>query len=461
MDLECIACDLRGFAQYLSWRFGTGSPAFDMLLLATLCLLVCVLLLKRNERMLKTSQVAGPERYPVAGRIEKLERSLSEFRTETFRSLEIMKAELQKMAALLGADKGGEDGIPAEAPLFEPEPDSQPEQAQEPGQDALQAAPAEVTPEKKTLEKPESLVSRLLRTRRSLFERLSSVFTPGKKLDEAQVAELQALLIGSDLGVKMAESLLADVRTELASGRILGQEDFLGRFREKITDILGRDSSAAELAAPRRRESGPTVVLVVGVNGSGKTTTAAKLAYRWKNGGAKVLLVAADTFRAAAVAQLAAWAERIAVPLVRGPEGCKPATVVFDAMQKAKDERFDAVIIDTAGRLHTKTSLMQELGGVRNVISRHQAGAPHETLLVIDGSTGQNAIMQAREFHEATPLSGLVVTKLDGTPRGGVVVAIKDELGVPVRFIGVGEGLEDLRQFNASEFVDALLQAPE
>jgi fused signal recognition particle receptor len=188
----------------------------------------------------------------------------------------------------------------------------------------------------------------------------------------------------------------------------------------------------------------------------GKTTTTAKLAHMWKAAGARVLLVAADTFRAAAVDQLVEWGKRIDVPVVSGAPNAKPQTVVFEGMNKAKELQMDVVLIDTAGRLHTKTNLMQELEGVSSMVSKHIAGAPHEAILVVDGATGQNALQQAREFNEATKLSGLIVTKLDGTPKGGIVVAIKEELGLPVRYIGVGEGPQDLRPFVARDFVEAL-----
>ena len=199
--------------------------------------------------------------------------------------------------------------------------------------------------------------------------------------------------------------------------------------------------------------------MVVGVNGVGKTTSIGKLAAMFKSKGHSVMLAAADTFRAAAVDQLEQWGNRLGVKVVRGADEAKPSTVVFSAMEQAKADNVDILIIDTAGRLHTKTSLMQELSGVRNIISRHEASAPHEVLLVIDGTTGQNGLVQAQQFHDATKLSGIVVTKLDGTAKGGIVVAIQNELGVPVRYIGVGEGLEDLRPFNSEEFVDALLDS--
>ena len=205
--------------------------------------------------------------------------------------------------------------------------------------------------------------------------------------------------------------------------------------------------------------SGPFVVMLVGVNGAGKTTTAAKLASQWKDEGKSVLLVAAYTFRAAAVDQLAHWGEKLDVEVVRGPENCKPATVVFDAMEVAMQKQVDVVIIDTAGRLHTKSNLMQELEGVKNIIKKARPMAPHETVLVVDGASGQNAVQQAREFHSSVALTGVTVTKLDGTPRGGTVIAIAKELGIPIRYIGVGEGEHDLRPFDGAAFIEAFFDA--
>lgn len=226
-------------------------------------------------------------------------------------------------------------------------------------------------------------------------------------------------------------------------------------MKSKLHSLL--DQGRGRAIEPRRKESGPMVVLVVGVNGVGKTTTVAKLANQWNEQGARVLLVAADTYRAAAVEQLRDWGTRIGVEVVSGGTDAKPAAVVFDAMAKGKAENFDVVLIDTAGRLHTRSNLMQELEGVLNVIRKHQSDAPHETILVVDGTTGQNALAQATEFNAAAPLTGLIVTKLDGTPKGGIVVAIRRELGIPVRYIGVGESSADLREFDAAEFVEALL----
>ena len=266
---------------------------------------------------------------------------------------------------------------------------------------------------------------------------------------------MEEFLIASDLGVKTAAGLIEDVKEEILAGREVDHAQLIRMLKGKVAAILGAEASLHPYLTDRARK-GPFVVLIAGVNGVGKTTTVVKLAYLWKKAGYRVMIAAADTFRAAAVEQLQLWVQERDISLVSGDEGAKPATVVFEAMQRALQENIDIVIIDTAGRLHNKANLMAELEGVRRSIKKHQAEAPHETWLVIDGVTGQNAIAQAREFNAALALSGVVVTKLDGTQKGGVVVAIKSELGVPIRYIGVGEGIEDLRPFRAAEFVEAL-----
>lgn len=330
---------------------------------------------------------------------------------------------------------------------------------------AAELAPAEAEQPAPALEAPspalevaiEPLAQRLKKTRQGFFQKLKGLFTSAAILDQSQVEELEAQLVSSDLGIKTVSGMIEEIRRDLAAGSVIDEAQLSEVMKRKIEAVLADPRSVAVF--PQRREDGPLVVMMVGVNGVGKTTTTAKLAASWSAQGAKVLMVAADTFRAAAVEQLLEWGRRIDVPVVTGAADAKPATVVFGAMERAKQEGFDVVLIDTAGRLHTKSNLMQELEGVTNVIRRHQPSAPHETLLVVDGSTGLNAISQAREFNAAVPLSGLVVTKLDGTPKGGVVVAIKSELNIPVRYVGVGESRHDLRPFDAHEFVEALFSA--
>lgn len=258
----------------------------------------------------------------------------------------------------------------------------------------------------------------------------------------------------------MVTSLISELKEDASTARGLSESQLLAHLKSKIRSLLVADQPLVAginpLQLKEKGEEGPLVIMVVGVNGVGKTTTVAKLAHNFKQRGAKVMLAAADTFRAAAVEQLKHWGEKISVPVICGMENAKPATVAYDAMLAAKKENFDVLIIDTAGRLHNKSNLMQELEGVKNAIARHQPNAPHETILVVDGATGQNAVSQAREFNSAVPLTGVIVTKLDGTPKGGIVVAIQDEFGIPVRYIGVGESKDALKPFIADEFVEAL-----
>lgn len=298
---------------------------------------------------------------------------------------------------------------------------------------------------------------KLASTRTGIFSKIRDLFSAGPKIAPEMLEEAEYLLVGADVGTKTAKALITDIQSSLAKGEEITQDLFFERLRSKTKEILSQN--VAEFLLPpgiKRELTSPFVIMMVGVNGVGKTTTCAKLAAKYHSDGYKVLLVAADTFRAAAVKQLTLWGEKVGVAVHSGSEESKPQAVVFDAMVRAKEENFEVVIVDTAGRLHTKSSLMQELGGVRNSIVRHLPDAPQETLLVVDGSTGQNAIAQAKEFNEAVKLTGLVVTKLDGTPKGGIVVAIKEEFGIPIRFIGVGESENDLRAFDYSEFVEAL-----
>lgn len=309
------------------------------------------------------------------------------------------------------------------------------------------------------IEKPaivETLDKKLTKTKRGFFEKIRSVFSSGVQLNEETLEELRYALIGSDIGVKTVTKLIDELSASLKRGEEVSEDVLVERLKSQLLLILGEEEAAPISNVAQGRES-PFILMMVGVNGVGKTTTCAKLAKQCTERGLKVMLVAADTFRAAAVEQLKTWGNRLNVPVVSGAENAKPQSVVFDAMVRAKEEQFDVIIIDTAGRLHTKTSLMQELEGVNNAITRHYERNADDIFLVVDGSTGQNALNQAREFNEAVKLTGLVVTKLDGTPKGGIVVAIRDELGIPVRFIGVGESAEDLRPFKPVEFVDAIL----
>jgi len=296
------------------------------------------------------------------------------------------------------------------------------------------------------------LADRLRRTSEALIGRIEGVLG-GRTVDNDLLDDLEALLFGADLGVQTAESLLQTVRKEAAGGEAATVRNVL---RAAIRDRLVAVEAKGD---PFETRGKPHVVLVLGVNGSGKTTTIGKLAARFQAAGQHVILGAGDTFRAAAIEQLQVWGERVGCPVIASQEGGDPAAVAFDTLKAAKARGCDVALIDTAGRLQTKEPLMEELKKIHRVIGREVEGAPHEVLLVLDGNTGQNAIAQARVFTEATGVTGLVVTKLDGTAKGGVIVGLADELRIPVRFIGVGEAVDDLREFRAEEFVDALFDA--
>jgi fused signal recognition particle receptor len=295
---------------------------------------------------------------------------------------------------------------------------------------------------------PLPLARRLARTREALVERLEQL-TAGRRVDPELLEELEALLFGADLGVSTTESLLAAVKQSSPGG---DADSVRCTLREALREKLTRVESPAGASLQAK----PHVILVLGVNGSGKTTTIGKLAARYRSGGKSVVLGAADTFRAAASEQLEAWGARVGCDVVKGRPGGDPSAVAFDTIQAATSRGSDVAIVDTAGRLQTKVPLIEELRKIARTIGRVCAGAPHETLLVLDANTGQNAISQARIFAEAVEVSGLVLTKLDGTAKGGVLVGLADEFGIPVRWVGVGEGVEDLRDFSAQEFVDAL-----
>lgn len=303
--------------------------------------------------------------------------------------------------------------------------------------------------------KANPFIAGLKKTRDSFFSKLNSIIGSTNTLEEKTYADLEELLITSDLGVRTTQSLLGKLKEKQKNNST--DFDLKTNLKGLLSDILQTANANSEIK-PEKINKLPFVILVVGVNGVGKTTTIGKLASRFANSGLKVLLGAADTFRAAAVEQIEVWAERANVELHTGQEGAKPSTVAYEALKKAQDNDFDVVIIDTAGRLHTKTNLMNELSSVLAVIEKLQAGAPHETILVVDAATGQNALEQAREFNQKTKLSGIVLTKLDGTPKGGIVFAIKNELGIPIRYVGVGEGVEDLRPFNSDDFINALFE---
>lgn len=290
----------------------------------------------------------------------------------------------------------------------------------------------------------------LSKTRNGFVERIDSLITGRKNIDEGLYDELEEILIQSDVGAETALKLVEDLRGLVKARKIGDPAELKPLLKELVRGVLGQEP------APMADGGDPTVVLVVGVNGVGKTTTIGKLAHNLRQDGKKVILAAADTFRAAAIDQLEIWGNRSGADVVKHREGSDPAAVVYDALQAARARKADAVIVDTAGRLHTKSNLMEELKKIGRVLSRENPGAPHEVLLVLDATTGQNAINQAKIFGEATGVTGIVLTKLDGTAKGGVVIGIKQALDIPVKFIGIGEGIDDLRPFGATEFVEAL-----
>ncbi|MDE0503164.1 MAG: signal recognition particle-docking protein FtsY, partial [Candidatus Poribacteria bacterium] len=272
----------------------------------------------------------------------------------------------------------------------------------------------------------------------------------GRKIDEGLLEDIDEVLIQADVGIDTTLSLMDNVRERVRSRGLSDSGELGDIIKDEILSILGDDKPLDVDGVS------PYTILVLGVNGAGKTTTVGKLAHRFNSDGKRVLIAAGDTFRAAAADQLSIWSDRAGVDLIRGSEGSDPASVIFDAVQAAKSRNADVLIADTAGRLHTKRPLMDELSKIGRVMARDLPGSPHEVLLVIDGTAGQNAIMQAKVFNEAVPVTGVAVTKLDGTAKGGIVIAVKGEIGAPVKLIGIGEKLDDLQDFSAMEFVDAL-----
>ncbi len=291
----------------------------------------------------------------------------------------------------------------------------------------------------------------LSKTRQKISSSLSAVLTFGRKIDEQLLDELEQTLIGDDIGVETTERLISDIRTAWKAGKVKSAEEIVPFLKEQMKTYWPAQDRQLKLAA-----SGPTVILVAGINGSGKTTSIAKLAHILSRNNKKVVVAACDTFRAAAVEQLSIWAERIGVQIVRHQQGSDPAAVAYDACQAALNRNADYLILDTAGRLHTQKHLMDELGKIRGVVVKQIPGAPHEVLLVLDATTGQNAIIQAKMFSETVHVSGIFLAKLDGTARGGIVIAIKDMLDIPVKFVGLGEKPEDIAEFDPDEFVEAL-----
>jgi len=295
----------------------------------------------------------------------------------------------------------------------------------------------------------------LTKTRENFVGKIEEVFTGRKKIDEELYEELEEVLIRSDVGVTTSFELVESLRKEVKKRKISAPSELTQVLQELITELLGEEETL-NLA-----KQGPSIILVVGVNGVGKTTTIGKLANKLKKDGKRVIMAAGDTFRAAAIDQLEVWGERSGIEVIKQREGADPAAVAYDAVQAAKSRSIDVVIVDTAGRLHNKVNLMEELRKVKRVIEREISGAPHEVLLVLDATTGQNALQQAKLFQEVAGVTGIVLTKLDGTAKGGVVLGIQGETQIPVKWIGIGEGLEDLRPFVPKDFAAALFNRPD
>lgn len=304
--------------------------------------------------------------------------------------------------------------------------------------------------------KKETLDRGLEKTKQSVFDKLSRAIVGKSKVDDSVLDDLEEVLITSDVGVETTLKVIERIETRVARDKYISTSELNGILRDEIAALLAENNSDDNENWDLPVDHKPYVILVVGVNGVGKTTTIGKLAYQFKKAGKKVFLGAADTFRAAAVEQISIWGERVGVPVIKQQMGSDPASVAFDTLSSAKANGADVVLIDTAGRLHNKIGLMNELKKIKDVMKKVLPEAPDEIMLVLDGSTGQNAFEQAKQFAAVTQITSLAITKLDGTAKGGVVIGISDQLKVPVKYIGLGEGMEDLQLFNKRQFVDSL-----
>jgi fused signal recognition particle receptor len=304
--------------------------------------------------------------------------------------------------------------------------------------------------------KKENLDEGLAVSKQSFLSKITRAIVGKSKVDEEVLDQLEEILISSDVGVQTTLKIIERIQNRVSKDKVLNTEELNGILRAEIIGLLAENNAKFDAPNPSPQND-PYVIMVVGVNGVGKTTTIGKLAYQFKKSGKKVVLGAADTFRAAAVDQLIIWSERVGVEIVQQGMNADPASVAFDTLQSAKAQKADVVIIDTAGRLHNKINLMAELSKIKRVMEKVIPGAPHEILLVIDGSTGQNAFEQAKQFAQATEINALAVTKLDGTAKGGVVIGISDQMNIPVKYIGVGEKMEDLQLFDREAFVNSLM----
>jgi fused signal recognition particle receptor len=305
-------------------------------------------------------------------------------------------------------------------------------------------------------EKKETLDKGLEKTKQSFLSKIARAVAGKSKVDSDVLDELEEVLITSDVGVETTLKIIERIEGRVARDKVMNASELDSILKEEIAALLEENAAESTVKEPIDESKKPYVIMVVGVNGVGKTTTIGKLAYQFKKAGKNVVLGAADTFRAAAVDQLVIWAERAGVDIVNQGMGADPASVAFDTLQSAKANNADVVVIDTAGRLHNKVNLMSELSKIKRVMDKVVPGAPHEVLLVLDGSTGQNAYEQAKQFSAATDINALAITKLDGTAKGGVVIGISDQMKIPVKYIGVGEGMEDLQFFDRKQFVDSL-----
>ncbi|SKB56517.1 signal recognition particle-docking protein FtsY [Maribacter arcticus] len=307
-------------------------------------------------------------------------------------------------------------------------------------------------------QKKETLDKGLEKTKNNFFSKLGKAVAGKSKVDDDVLDDLEEVLVSSDVGVDTTLKIITRIEARVARDKYVGTDELNGILREEIAGLLSETNQSENSGLNIPSGKKPYVIMVVGVNGVGKTTTIGKLAYQYKKQGLKVVLGAADTFRAAAIDQLQVWANRVGVPIVKQQMGSDPASVAFDTLSSAITQDADVVIIDTAGRLHNKVNLMNELTKVKRVMQKVIENTPHEVLLVLDGSTGQNAFEQAKQFTKATEVTALAITKLDGTAKGGVVIGISDQFKIPVKYIGVGEGIEDLQVFNKHEFVDSFFK---
>ncbi|WP_339666110.1 signal recognition particle-docking protein FtsY [Maribacter arcticus] len=307
-------------------------------------------------------------------------------------------------------------------------------------------------------QKKETLDKGLEKTKNNFFSKLGKAVAGKSKVDDDVLDDLEEVLVSSDVGVDTTLKIITRIEARVARDKYVGTDELNGILREEIAGLLSETNQSENSGLNIPSGKKPYVIMVVGVNGVGKTTTIGKLAYQYRKQGLKVVLGAADTFRAAAIDQLQVWADRVGVPIVKQQMGSDPASVAFDTLSSAITQDADVVIIDTAGRLHNKVNLMNELTKVKRVMQKVIENTPHEVLLVLDGSTGQNAFEQAKQFTKATEVTALAITKLDGTAKGGVVIGISDQFKIPVKYIGVGEGIEDLQVFNKHEFVDSFFK---